>query len=235
MKDKVVLITGGSRGIGKATAEEFLKIGAKIIIFHANKSIKTTINVDKEIIVDISDEKQVKGAIDSIISDFGTIDILVNNAGIAIDKEFNERKVSDWQRTLDVNLVGTFLVSKYAGEVMLRNKSGKIINISSTSGLNDFSPYAIDYNASKAAIISLTKSLAIQFAPFVNVNAIAPGWVNTDMNKDLPSDYMKKESERLCLKRIAEPNEIAKIVKFLASDDASYINGAVIVADGGRL
>lgn len=160
---------------------------------------------------------------------------MVNNAGIAIDKEWNDRTVEDWRKTLDVNLIGTWLMSKYVGEVMVKNKSGKIVNISSTSGLNDFSPYAVDYNASKTAIISLTKSLAIQFSPYVNVNAVAPGWVNTDMNKDLPQDYMAEEADKVCLKKIAEPAEIAKIIKFLASDDASYVNGTVIIADGGRL
>lgn len=235
MKDKIVLITGGSRGIGAACAAEFTSLGAEVIILHRNKSSETNNKFAKEIIADISDEEQVRNAVDGIVAEFGKIDILVNNAGIAIDKEFDDRTVADWRKTLDVNLIGTFLVSKYVGEVMMKNKSGKIVNVSSTSGLNDFSPYAIDYNASKAAIISLTKSLAIQFSPFINVNAVAPGWVNTDMNKDLPVEYIAEEVEKVCLKRIAEPSEIAKIIRFLASDDASYIDGAVIVADGGRL
>jgi 3-oxoacyl-[acyl-carrier protein] reductase len=191
--------------------------------------------VAKEIIADISDEKAIKNAIDAIIAEFGKIDVLVNNAGIAIDKEFDERTIEDWRRTLDVNLIGMFTISRYVGKIMIKNKFGKIVNVSSTSGMNDFSPYAIDYNASKAAIISATKSLAIQFSPYVNVNAVAPGWVNTDMNKDLPADYLTQEAEKVCLKRIAEPSEIAKIIKFLASDDASYVNGSVIIADGGRL
>jgi 3-oxoacyl-[acyl-carrier protein] reductase len=234
MKNKIVLITGGSRGIGQAAAKEFFRLGAKVIILHNNKSVKATGDFAKEILADVSDETQIKNAVDSIVAEFGRIDILVNNAAIAIDKEFGDRTVADWRRTLDVNLIGAFLLSKYVGAVMMNNKSGKIINISSTSGMDDFSAYSIDYNASKAATISLTKSLAIQFSPFVNVNAIAPGWVNTDMNKDLPADYIAEEMQKVCLKRIAEPAEIAKIIKFLASDDASYVNGAVIVADGGR-
>ena len=236
MKDKIVLITGGSRGIGKATADEFAALGAKVIIINEDLPVNCQGGgICQQIIADVSDEVAVKAAVDSVVSEFGRIDILVNNAGIAIDKEWDERTVLDWRRTLDVNLIGTWLMSKYVGEIMMKNKFGKIINISSTSGMNDFSPYAVDYNASKAAVISLTKSLAIQFAPYVNVNAIAPGWVNTDMNKDLPADYLAAEAEKLCLKRIAEPSEIATIIKFLAGDDAGYITGAVIVADGGRL
>jgi 3-oxoacyl-[acyl-carrier protein] reductase len=236
MESKIVLITGGSRGIGLATAREFITCGAKVIILHHDSAIKVDIKAAKEIIADISSEEQVKKAVDSVVAEFGRIDILVNNAGMAIDKDFDSRTVEDWKKTLDTNLIGTWLMSKYAGAVMMKNKYGKIINISSTSGLNDFSPYAVDYNASKAAIISLTKSLAIQFSPFVNVNAVAPGWVNTDMNKDLSADYLAEEAQKVCLKRIAEPSEMAKIIKFLArSDDASYVNGTVIIADGGRL
>jgi 3-oxoacyl-[acyl-carrier protein] reductase len=235
MKDKIVLITGGSRGIGLATAREFMGLGAKVIIAHNNKSVKTAGDFALDIIADISDEAQVKTAVDSIVAEFGRIDVLVNNAGIVIDKEWDERTIADWRRTLDVNLVGTWLASKYVGEIMMKQKSGKIVNVSSTNGLDSYSPYSVDYDASKAAMISLTKNLAVQFSPFVNVNTVAPGWVDTDMNKDLEADYMADEMEKVCLKRIAEPAEMAKIIRFLASDDASYINGAVIVADGGRL
>ena len=234
MENKIVLITGGSRGIGLATAKEFAGLGAKVIILHKDESV-TAGGFAKQIIADVADETMVKNAIDSVVAEFGRIDILVNNAGIVFDKEWDERTVADWRRTLDVNLIGTWLVSKYVGEMMMKQKFGKIVNLSSTSGLNDFSPYAADYNASKAGVISLTKSLAIQFAPYVNVNAVAPGWVDTDMNKDLSADYMAKEMEKLCLKRIAKSEEIANIIRFLASDDASYINGEIIVADGGRL
>ena len=124
---------------------------------------------------DVSNEKQVKNMVEKIINKFGRIDVLVNNAGIAIDKEFEDRTVEDWKRTLEVNTIGTFLVSKYASENMMKNKSGKIINISSTNGINTFFPSSIDYDASKAAIINLTYNLAIQFAPYINVNAVAPG------------------------------------------------------------
>jgi 3-oxoacyl-[acyl-carrier protein] reductase len=235
MEDKIVLITGGSRGIGKAAAEEFSNLGAKVIILHSNQAVKPSGKFAKEIVADISNEEQVKTTVDSIVSEFGRIDILVNNAGIAIDKEWDERTVADFRKTLDTNLIGTWLMSKYVGEVMVKNKSGKIVNVSSTSGTLDFSTMMTDYSASKVAIIALTKESAIQFAPCVNVNAVLPGWVNTDMNKDLSADYMADEMKKFCVKRIAEPSEIAKVIKFLASDDASYVNGTVIIADGGRL
>ena len=182
---------------------------------------------------DVSDEEQVKNMVQETINKFGRIDVLVNNVGIAIDKEFEDRTVEDWKKTLEVNTIGTFLVSKYASENMMKNKSGKIINISSTNGINTFFPSSIDYDASKAAIINLTYNLAIQFAPYINVNAVAPGWVNTEMNKELPKQLIEEETEKIYKKRFAKPEEIAKVICFLASEDAEYINGTVIKVDGG--
>ena len=182
---------------------------------------------------DVSNEKQVQNMVKQTIEKFEKIDVLVNNAGIAIDKEFEDRTVEDWKRTLEVNTIGTFLVSKYVSENMLENKSGKIINVSSTNGINTFYPTSIDYDASKAAIINLTNNLSIQFAPYINVNAVAPGWVNTPMNQELPQDFIEEETEKIYKKRFAEPEEIAKVICFLASKDAEYINGTVIKVDGG--
>lgn len=242
--EKVVLITGSSKGIGKATAVEFAKIGGyKVVINYLTDKenaeklsnyLKEKYKIETLVIkADVSNEEQVKNMIQEIISKFGRIDVLVNNAGIAIDKEFENRTVEDWKRTLEVNTIGTFLVSKYASENMMENKSGKIINVSSTNGINTFFPSSIDYDASKAAIINLTYNLAIQFAPYINVNAVAPGWVNTEMNKELPKDLIEEETEKIYKKRLAEPEEIAKVICFLASEDAEYINGTVIKVDGG--
>lgn len=242
--EKVVLITGSSKGIGKATAVEFAKIGGvKVVINYLtdrenaeelSNYLKQEYKTETLVIkADVSDEKQVKNMIQEIINKFGRIDVLVNNAGIAIDKEFEDKTVEDWKRTLEVNTIGTFLVSKYASENMMENKSGKIINVSSTNGINTFFPSSIDYDASKAAIINLTYNLAIQFAPYINVNSVAPGWVNTDMNKELPKDLIEEETEKIYKKRFAEPEEIAKVICFLASEDAEYINGTVIKVDGG--
>lgn len=240
---KVVLVTGSSRGIGKATAIEFAKRGYNVCINYLtskDKAINLSNMLNKEygvetlvIKADVSDEEQVKNMVQEAIKKFGRIDVLVNNAGLAIDKEFEERTVNDWKRTLEVNTIGTFLVSKYVSEIMLKNKWGRIINISSTSGIDICFPTSIDYDASKAAIINMTKNLAIQFAPYINVNSVAPGWVDTDMNCELPEDLIKEEIEKIYKKRFAKLEEIAKVVCFLASEDAEYINGTVIKVDGG--
>lgn len=182
---------------------------------------------------DVSKERDVKRMIDTIIDKYGHIDVVVNNAGIAIDNDFEDHNIKDWQETLNTNLIGVFLVSKYAGSHMVDNKYGKIINMSSTNGIDTIYPYSVDYDASKAGLINLTKNLAIQFAPYVNVNAVAPGWVDTGMNDDLPKSYLQEEKEKTLLKRFAEPEEIADVVLFLASDKARFIDGEVIRVDGG--
>lgn len=182
---------------------------------------------------DVSNEEDVKQMVKVAIERFGKIDVLVNNAGIAIDKEFEDRTVKDWQDTLNINLIGPFLVSKYVGEEMLKQKYGKIINISSTNGINAFFPTSIDYDASKAGLINLTHNLALQFAPYINVNCVAPGWVNTEMNKELPKELIEEETAKIYKGRFAEPSEIGKLVIYLASEDADFINDEVIKIDGG--
>lgn len=241
-KDKVVLVTGSSRGIGRSIAVKFAKEGANVIInYKTNTKEAETIT---EIIsnygnkclciqADVSKENEVSMMIEKIIKEFGKIDIVVNNAGIAIDVDFNYREVKDWQDTLNTNLIGVFLVSKYAGNYMREKQYGKIINISSTNGIDTLYPYSIDYDASKAGLINLTKNLAIEFAPHINVNAVAAGWVDTGMNDNLPKSYLKEEREKILLKRFAEPEEIAEVVVFLASDKARYIDGETIRVDGG--
>ena len=241
--NKVVLVTGASRGIGKAIAEEFARGGDNVVlnyIKNKDKAEKLRNKLENEykikalaIQTDISKEHQVQKMVEMIIKEFGKIDVLVNNAGIAIDKEFENRTVEDWKKTLNVNLIAPFIVSQYVGNEMLKNKSGKIINVSSTNGINSFFPTSIDYDASKAGLINLTHNLAIQFAPYINVNCVAPGWVNTDMNKELPKELIEDETEKIYKKRFAQPSEIAKVVAFLASDDADYINSEVIKVDGG--
>ncbi len=241
--NKVALVTGSSRGIGKAIVEDFAKKGYNVVINYIKENEeaeKLKRKLEKKykikalcIKADVSNENEVKDMIKNIINEFEKIDVLVNNAGIVIDKEFEDRTVEDWKRTLNINLIAPFIVSKYVGNEMLKNKSGKIINISSTNGINAFFPTSIDYDASKAGLINLTHNLAIQFAPYINVNCVAPGWVNTDMNKDLPKELIKEETNRIYKKRFAEPSEIANVVTFLASDDADYINDEVIKVDGG--
>lgn len=243
LKNKVAIITGSNSGIGKATALLFAREGAKVVInyFSAEKDAFTVVDEIKKIgseaiaiKCDVSKENEVIEMIDETIKTFGRIDILVNNAGIVYDVPIFERSVEQWRRTLDVNLLGNFLCSKYASKQMLKNTGGKIINISSTNAINSFSPDAIDYDASKAGVITLTKDFAKELAPKIQVNAIAPGWVDTKMNKDLPKEFIKDETEKIYLKRFALPEEIANAVLFFASDDASYITGSILVVDGGH-
>ena len=132
-----------------------------------------------------------------------------------------------------INLIAPFVLTKLVGKEMMKQKSGAIINISSTNGLNTYYPTSVDYDASKSGLISLTYDSAVQFAPYVRVNCVAPGWVNTEMNKELSEDFVEEETERILVKRFAEPEEIAKVVAFLASEDASYVNSTVIKVDGG--
>lgn len=240
---KTVLITGGTRGIGKATAIKFAEKNYNIIINYlknnkiANelkKYIETNFQVDVFLAkADISKEKEVKILVKTVLEEYNKIDVLVNNAGIIIDKDFKDKNVTDFELILNTNLIGTFLVSKYIGDNMKKQKYGKIINVSSTNGINSYCPTTIDYDASKAGVISLTKNLAVELSPYINVNSVAPGWVDTDMNKDLPLDLLDYERERILLKRFASPKEIANVIYFLASDEASYINGETIVIDGG--
>ena len=241
--NKNVLVTGGTRGIGEAISREFAKKGYDIIINYVNSNIKAQ-NLKQElekeynikvlpIQVDISNEKEIKNMVDTVINEFGKIDVLVNNAGIVIDREFENRTVEDWKKTLDINLIAPFVLTKLVGKEMMKQKSGAIINISSTNGLNTYYPTSVDYDASKSGLISLTYDSAVQFAPYVRVNCVAPGWVNTEMNKELPEDFVKEETERILVKRFAEPEEIAKVVTFLASEDASFVNSTIIKVDGG--
>jgi 3-oxoacyl-[acyl-carrier protein] reductase len=238
-KDKVVLITGSSRGIGKATAIAFAKEGAKVIINcndsskEAESTLEEVQSLGNEAIfvkADVASEKEVKEMVEEIVKRFGRIDILVNNAGIVFDAPFAKKTVEQFKKTLDVNLVGMFICAK---AVIPHMKKGKIINISSTNGIDSQSPDSIGYDASKAGVIAFTKALAEELAPNILVNCIAPGWVNTKMNKDLPKAYVKSETTKTWLKRFAKPSEIAKPILFLASDDASFITGETLIVDGG--
>ena len=241
--NKNVLITGGTRGIGEAISREFAKKGYNLIINYIKskekaEKLKNELEEKYNIEVltvqaDLADEKEIKNMVDIVLNKFGKIDVLVNNAGIIIDKEFEEKTIEDWKQTLNINLIAPFILTKLIGKEMVKNKSGAIINISSINGINTYHPSSVDYDASKSGLISLTFDSAVEFSPYVRVNCIAPGWVDTEMNKDLSEDYVKEEIERILVKRFAEPEEIAKVATFLASDDASFINSTVIKVDGG--
>ena len=241
--NKVALVTGGARGIGKAVVERFAKDGYSIAINY-NNSEDRALSLLKElqdanvsaIIVkaDISDEEQVKSMVATIVDKFGKIDVLVNNSAVNYDTLFQDKTVEQFRRTLDVNVIGTFLVSKYVGQVMYDNKYGKIINLSSTNGINTYFPMCIDYDASKSAINSLTHNLATQFAPYVTVNAVAPGFIATESEVEgMDEEFIASETEKVMVKRAGEPEDVANLISFLASKDADFINNQIIKIDGG--
>lgn len=243
LKNKIALVTGSSRGIGRETIIKLASLGANVIINY-NNSEDRAIHLENEIrkynvkslIVkcDISNEEEVIKMKHQIIDEFGKIDILVNNASISIDTMFEDKNIDNFKKILDINLLGTFLVSKHIGELMIENKSGTIINIASTNAIDTYYPESLDYDASKAGVISLTNNFAKQFAPYIRVNCVAPGWVNTEMNINMDKELICKEEGKILLERFAEPSEISNIIAFLASDEASYINGSVIRVDGGK-
>lgn len=241
---KVVLVTGSSKGIGAAIIEELAEAGYNCVVnyntsekeaFELNEKIKK-FNVKSLVIkCDVSNENEVNNMFDIIEKELGGVDILVNNAAIDIPNVFYNKTVSDFRKTLDVNLIGAYITSKRAGRYMIDNKWGRIINISSTNGMNTYYPMGLEYDASKAALNSLTHNLAIQFAPYVNVNAIAPGLINTENEiADYDEEFMQMELDKILKRRIGEAKEVAKLVKFLISDDADYINNSIIRIDGGQ-
>ena len=238
-----VLVTGSSRGLGKAIVIEYAKHGYDVIINYNNskdKALELKDHIEsnykvKALVIgcDISKEEEIDNMIDEIYKEFGHLDILVNNASIALDQDFELKTKEDFMKTLETNLVGTYLLSKKIGLKMKEAKKGNIINISSTNGLETTYPESIDYDASKAGIISLNHNLANYFAPYIRVNTICPGWINTDMNKDLDEEFIKDETNKILLGRFAEPEEIAYLAYFLGTDKSSYINDSIIRIDGG--
>ena len=245
MNRKVVLITGASRGIGRSTAIKYAQNNYNVVINYNNSYDKardladylvSTYGIEVMIVkADVSNEVEVKDMVDKVISKFGKIDVLVNNASIAIDSDFISKDSNSFNEILNTNLVGTFLVSKEVSKYMKDNRSGIIINVSSTNGIDSMYVDSLEYDASKAGVISLTHNLAEYLKPYVRVNCVCPGWVNTDMNKDLDNAYIEEENKRIMLNRFAEPEEIANVIYFLATDEASYINNSIIKVDGGRV
>jgi 3-oxoacyl-[acyl-carrier protein] reductase len=239
------LITGSARGIGKAIALELANHGAKIVIndiLPKNEIDKTLEEISKSgdqaigIRADITIFEEVESMVKEIINKFGKIDILVNNAGIIRDSLLIRMKEEDWDAVININLKGTFNCSKTVAKYMIRQKSGgKIVNISSVIGLVGNIGQA-NYAASKAGIIGLTKSIAKELAlRNINVNAIAPGFIETDMTKRLSEKVRKDLQQQIPLKRLGTVKDIAKVVYFLVSDNANYITGQVINVDGGMV
>ena len=240
--DKAVLITGGGRGIGAATALLFAGEGAKVgILDLAEKNFAdvTRQAKDRGLVVkgfpgDVTQKEQIEQVLESFVREFGRIDVLVNNAGIVISSPFLTKTAEEWEKTLRINLIGVFLCAQAAAKYMLKQKSGKIINISSIRGIDYCGRGAVmDYCASKTAVISLTKTMAKELAPYINVNTVAPGHTKTEMTNSLPEEVKRNMIEGSYLKRMAEPEDIAKAICFLASSDADFITGQILLVDGG--
>ena len=243
--NKVVLITGGAQGIGKAIALELGKQGYDIVINYLTSKKDAEILKDKiikdygvrciAIQCDVSKENEVDKMIATIEAKLGGVDILINNAAIDLSNLFHLKNAEEFRKTLDINVVGAFNCSKRVYRHMIDQEYGRIINISSTNGINTYYPMCIDYDASKAALISMTHNLAFEFAPYVNVNCIAPGFIGTENELDgYDEEFLKEETEKIMVNRYGKPEEVAYLVKFLISDEANFINNTIIRIDGGQ-
>ena len=234
-----IIITGGTKGIGKAIALTLAKEKHNLILTYVNDDasalqLKKELEQHTNILIlksNVTKEEEVIKLLDIAVSKFNNIDVLINNAGISIDTTLEDKTVDNFKKILEVNLIGPFLTSKYIGGYMFKNKKGKIINISSTNGIDTYYKESLDYDASKAGLNSLTHNFANIYAPFVTVNAIACGWVDTDMNKDMDIEFRNKQLNKILLNRFANPSEIANVVNYLIND--TYINNSIIRVDGG--
>ncbi len=236
--NKTAVITGSARGIGRAIAEKFHGLNANVVISDLDQSWVDPVVAElgqraAGFKADVTKADDIAALFDKVIERFGRVDIVVNNAGITKDGLMIRMDEKDWDAVLDINLKGAFLVTKTAGRIMMKQKYGRIVNISSVVGLMGNAGQA-NYSASKAGLIGLTKSSARELAPRgVTVNAVAPGFIDTEMTKKLPESAREAFMAQVILGRLGLPEDVAAAVAFLASDEASYITGQVVAVDGG--
>ena len=242
---KIALVTGGAKGIGAAIVRELAANNYDVVINYLTSEKEAEILASSltskygiNVLVyqcDVADENEVDMMISFIEEHLGSVDILVNNAAIDLSNMWHEKDAEDFRRTLDVNVVGAYNVARRVGKQMIDKRWGRIINISSTNGINTYYPMCVEYDASKAALISLTHNLAVEFSPYVTVNAIAPGFIGTESELNgYDEDFLRDEQEKILVGRYGKPEEVAKLVGFLVSENAGYINNSVIRIDGGQ-
>jgi meso-butanediol dehydrogenase / (S,S)-butanediol dehydrogenase / diacetyl reductase len=241
LREKRVLITGGAGGIGAATALRFLDEGARVAVLDKDPQgllqiQKSLPGVEKTLLADVSISQEVEAAFAELDNHWGGLDVLINNAGISIRHRFLEIEDKDWLNVIAINLTGVFFCARSAAKRMVRQKDdGVIINMGSTNGLIGY-PFYASYNSSKAGVIELTRSMALELAPGIRVNAVCPGYVLTPMQETEYTPEMLGECERkVPLGRLGKPEEVAGLFAFLASDDAKFITGQCFVIDGGEL
>ena len=243
LKDKVALITGGARGIGQAIAMTFAREGADIVVADVNLEIaqKTASEIEglgrkaMALEMDVTNYDLVEEGVNKILDKMGKVDILVNNAGITKDNLVLRMSQADWDAVINVNLKGTFNCIKAVSRPMVKQRSGRIISIASIIGLMG-NPGQANYAASKAGIIALTKTVAKELASRnINANAVAPGFIQTEMTAKLPEEIKKKMLEAIPLGKLGTPEDVANVCLFLASQESSYITGQTITIDGGMV
>jgi NAD(P)-dependent dehydrogenase (short-subunit alcohol dehydrogenase family) len=240
LKGKRTLITGGTSGIGAATTERFLDEGARVVVLSSNADKLESISkkypdIDAALRADVGNPVEVAEAFRKLDEIWGGIDVLINNAGISIRHEFVDIAVEDWEKIIRTNLSGVFFVSQQAARRMVEQGGGVILNMGSTNGIIGHTYYA-DYDASKAGVIQLTQSMALELAPKVRVNVVCPGYILTPMQEAEYTEEMLRECEsKIPMGRLGTPAEAAALFAFLASDDAAYITGQSYVIDGGEI
>lgn len=243
--NKIALVTGSAKGIGRAIVEKLASEGYDVVINYLSSSelafkLKDEI-IDKyavkclAIMCDVSKADEVDFMFDNVEKELGDVSVLVNNAAVDYANLFSLKTSEEFLKLLDVNVVGYFNTFKRAYKKMLKLEYGRVINISSTNGINTYYPMSIDYDASKAAVISLTHNMAMQGAPYIRVNCVAPGFIGTESELDgYDEEFLKEECDKILLKRYGKPEEVANLVSFLVSDKADYINNSIIRIDGGQ-
>ena len=242
LKDKIVIVTGGTRGIGRAIVETFAQEGAHVLYTYLNNDVlaneiesnlKKANSKAQGFKIDVKDYSQVDQWKENILDEYGKVDILINNAGIIKDKALAMMSKDEWDEVIETNLNGLFHVTKSFIVTFLKQRQGNIINISSLSGIIGI-PSQTNYSASKGAMISFSKSLAKEVAPYnVRVNVVAPSFIHTDMTKNLKEEYIEQILPQIPLKRFGAVDEVAKVALFLATEQSSYITGQIIQVDGG--